>query len=105
MALLTIGDQFPAYNLTAVIGGDLSKARAIEADPPAAPFAHRSALRRLATLSASRWEAKTTQTSCPLMRKAMHLAALSCSTIRVLRKPGRALCALWRIFRPIWMMP
>ena len=23
MALLTIGDQFPAYNLTAVIGGDL----------------------------------------------------------------------------------
>ena len=25
MALLTIGDQFPAYNLTAVIGGDLSK--------------------------------------------------------------------------------
>jgi alkyl hydroperoxide reductase subunit AhpC len=25
MALLTIGDQFPAYDLTAVIGGDLSK--------------------------------------------------------------------------------
>src|ERR1700739_3357733 len=25
MALLTIGDQFPAYQLTALIGGDLSK--------------------------------------------------------------------------------
>src|ERR1700749_2801670 len=25
MALLTIGDQFPAYRLTALIGGDLSK--------------------------------------------------------------------------------
>ena len=25
MALLTIGDQFPAYSLTALIGGDLSK--------------------------------------------------------------------------------
>ncbi|WEL95224.1 peroxiredoxin, partial [Tsukamurella tyrosinosolvens] len=25
MPLLTIGDQFPAFNLTAVIGGDLSK--------------------------------------------------------------------------------
>ena len=25
MTLLTIGDQFPAYDLTAVVGGDLSK--------------------------------------------------------------------------------
>jgi peroxiredoxin (alkyl hydroperoxide reductase subunit C) len=25
MALLTIGDQFPGYQLTALIGGDLSK--------------------------------------------------------------------------------
>lgn len=25
MPLLTIGDQFPAYQLTALIGGDLSK--------------------------------------------------------------------------------
>jgi hypothetical protein len=25
MSLLTIGDQFPAYRLTALIGGDLSK--------------------------------------------------------------------------------
>ena len=31
MALLTIGDQFPAYNLTAVIGGDLS---AVDAQQP-----------------------------------------------------------------------
>lgn len=28
MALLSIGDQFPAYNLTAVIGGDLSEVNA-----------------------------------------------------------------------------
>lgn len=32
MALLTIGDQFPAYNLTAVIGGDLSKVDAQQLD-------------------------------------------------------------------------
>ncbi|WP_280233067.1 peroxiredoxin [Nocardia cyriacigeorgica] len=32
MALLTIGDQFPAYNLTAVIGGDLSKVDAQQPD-------------------------------------------------------------------------
>ncbi|MEU6559165.1 peroxiredoxin [Nocardia nova] len=32
MALLTIGDQFPAYNLTAVIGGDLSKVNAQQPD-------------------------------------------------------------------------
>ncbi|MCH5642501.1 MULTISPECIES: peroxiredoxin [unclassified Gordonia (in: high G+C Gram-positive bacteria)] len=32
MALLTIGDQFPAYNLTAVIGGDLSKVNASAPD-------------------------------------------------------------------------
>ena len=32
MALLTIGDQFPAYNLTAVIGGDLSKVNASQPD-------------------------------------------------------------------------
>ena len=32
MALLTIGDQFPAYNLTAVIGGDLSKVDAKQPD-------------------------------------------------------------------------
>jgi hypothetical protein len=25
MSLLTIGDQFPAYRLTALVGGDLSK--------------------------------------------------------------------------------
>ena len=31
MALLTIGDQFPAYELTALIGGDLSK---IDAQQP-----------------------------------------------------------------------
>ena len=29
MSLLTIGDQFPAYQLTALIGGDLSKVDAI----------------------------------------------------------------------------
>ena len=28
MALLTIGDQFPAYRLTALIGGDLSRVNA-----------------------------------------------------------------------------
>jgi len=32
MPLLTIGDQFPAYNLTAVIGGDLSKVNATQPD-------------------------------------------------------------------------
>jgi len=32
MALLTIGDQFPAYNLTAVIGGDLTKVDAKQPD-------------------------------------------------------------------------
>ncbi|KZF04262.1 peroxiredoxin [Rhodococcus sp. EPR-147] len=32
MALLTIGDQFPSYNLTAVIGGDLSKVNAQQPD-------------------------------------------------------------------------
>ena len=32
MALLTIGDQFPVYNLTAVIGGDLSKVDAKQPD-------------------------------------------------------------------------
>eukprot|EP01133_Synstelium_polycarpum_P023074 gene23074-27663_t len=32
MALLTIGVQFPAYNLTAVIGGDLSKVDAQQPD-------------------------------------------------------------------------
>jgi peroxiredoxin (alkyl hydroperoxide reductase subunit C) len=32
MALLTIGDQFPAYDLTAVIGGDLSKVDAKQPD-------------------------------------------------------------------------
>ncbi|MFT4088200.1 MAG: peroxiredoxin [Gordonia sp. (in: high G+C Gram-positive bacteria)] len=32
MALLTIGDQFPAYDLTAVIGGDLSKVDAQQPD-------------------------------------------------------------------------
>jgi peroxiredoxin (alkyl hydroperoxide reductase subunit C) len=32
MALLTIGDQFPAYNLQAVIGGDLSKVDAQQPD-------------------------------------------------------------------------
>ena len=32
MALLTIGDQFPAYNLKAVIGGDLSKVDAQQPD-------------------------------------------------------------------------
>jgi peroxiredoxin (alkyl hydroperoxide reductase subunit C) len=32
MALLTIGDQFPAYNLKAVIGGDLSKVNAQQPD-------------------------------------------------------------------------
>lgn len=32
MALLTIGDQFPSYNLTAVIGGDLSKVDAQQPD-------------------------------------------------------------------------
>ncbi|WP_406279870.1 peroxiredoxin [Nocardia sp. NBC_00881] len=32
MALLTIGDQFPTYNLTAVIGGDLSKVDAQQPD-------------------------------------------------------------------------
>jgi alkyl hydroperoxide reductase subunit AhpC len=32
MALLTIGDQFPAYKLTALIGGDLSKVDAKEPD-------------------------------------------------------------------------
>jgi alkyl hydroperoxide reductase subunit AhpC len=32
MALLTIGDQFPAYNLTAVIGGHLSKVDAQRPD-------------------------------------------------------------------------
>jgi lipoyl-dependent peroxiredoxin subunit C len=32
MPLLTIGDQFPAYNLTAVIGGDLSKVDAKQPD-------------------------------------------------------------------------
>src|SRR6202021_1894266 len=31
MALLTIGDQFPAYQLTALIGGDLSK---VDAEQP-----------------------------------------------------------------------
>src|ERR1700742_3957670 len=31
MALLTIGDQFPAYRLTALIGGDLSK---VDAEAP-----------------------------------------------------------------------
>ena len=28
MSLLTIGDQFPAYRLTALVGGDLSKVNA-----------------------------------------------------------------------------
>ncbi|WP_433760545.1 peroxiredoxin [Nocardia sp. CA-135398] len=37
MALLTIGDQFPAYNLTAVIGGDLSK---VDAQQPDDYFTH-----------------------------------------------------------------
>ncbi|MGJ6125288.1 peroxiredoxin [Mycolicibacterium sp. Y3] len=32
MTLLTIGDQFPAYDLTAVIGGDLSKVDAKKPD-------------------------------------------------------------------------
>ena len=32
MALLTIGDQFPSYSLTAVIGGDLSKVDAQQPD-------------------------------------------------------------------------
>ncbi|HET7740628.1 MULTISPECIES: peroxiredoxin [unclassified Mycolicibacterium] len=32
MTLLTIGDQFPAYDLTAVIGGDLSKVDAKQPD-------------------------------------------------------------------------
>ncbi|MGX7696978.1 redoxin domain-containing protein, partial [Gordonia polyisoprenivorans] len=32
MPLLPIGDQFPAYNLTAVIGGDLSKVDAQQPD-------------------------------------------------------------------------
>lgn len=32
MPLLTIGDQFPAYDLTAVIGGDLSKVNAQQPD-------------------------------------------------------------------------
>ncbi|MGW0004647.1 peroxiredoxin [Nocardia grenadensis] len=32
MPLLTIGDQFPAYDLTAVIGGDLSKVDAQQPD-------------------------------------------------------------------------
>jgi len=32
MALLTIGDHFPAYNLTALIGGDLSKVQAGKPD-------------------------------------------------------------------------
>ncbi|MCP9619791.1 peroxiredoxin, partial [Nocardia otitidiscaviarum] len=32
MALLTIGDQFPAYNLKAVIGGDLSQVNAQQPD-------------------------------------------------------------------------
>ena len=32
MALLTIGDQFPAYHLTAVIGGDLSAVNAQQPD-------------------------------------------------------------------------
>ncbi|MDR3069319.1 MAG: peroxiredoxin [Cellulomonas sp.] len=32
MPLLTIGDQFPAFSLTAVIGGDLSKVEASVAD-------------------------------------------------------------------------
>ncbi|WP_327147656.1 peroxiredoxin [Nocardia sp. NBC_01329] len=32
MSLLTIGDQFPAYDLTAVIGGDLSKVDAQQPD-------------------------------------------------------------------------
>jgi peroxiredoxin (alkyl hydroperoxide reductase subunit C) len=32
MALLTIGDQFPSYDLTAVIGGDLSKVDAQSPD-------------------------------------------------------------------------
>ncbi|NUS45738.1 MAG: peroxiredoxin [Mycobacteriaceae bacterium] len=32
MALLTIGDQFPAYSLTAVIGGDLSRVEAKQPD-------------------------------------------------------------------------
>ena len=32
MALLTIGDQFPAYDLTAVVGGDLSKVDAKQPD-------------------------------------------------------------------------
>lgn len=32
MPLLTIGDQFPAYNLTAVIGGNLSKVNAQQPD-------------------------------------------------------------------------
>lgn len=35
MALLTIGDQFPAYQLTAVIGGDLSK---VDAQQPSDYF-------------------------------------------------------------------
>jgi peroxiredoxin (alkyl hydroperoxide reductase subunit C) len=32
MALLTIGDQFPAYDLKAVVGGDLSKVNAKQPD-------------------------------------------------------------------------
>lgn len=32
MALLTIGDQFPQYDLTAVVGGDLSKVNAQQPD-------------------------------------------------------------------------
>src|SRR5271156_1319280 len=36
MALLTIGDQFPAYRLTALIGGDLSK---VDAQQPGDYFA------------------------------------------------------------------
>ena len=36
MALLTIGDQFPAYRLTALIGGDLSK---VDAQQPEDYFA------------------------------------------------------------------
>ncbi|WP_431235065.1 peroxiredoxin [Mycolicibacterium psychrotolerans] len=32
MALLTIGDQFPAYDLKAVVGGDLSKVNAQQPD-------------------------------------------------------------------------
>ncbi|QIX52311.1 peroxiredoxin [Rhodococcus sp. DMU1] len=32
MALLTIGDQFPAYNLKSVVGGDLSQVDAHESD-------------------------------------------------------------------------